>query len=192
MKTGRPDLDALVQVKSLPANAPTFMLLPQDPLAGPTARVWAALAYAEGVSPAVVESALQQADALDQWPDKKLPDGSHLSPAEVKQLTYALGRRAREAMTDCEDPRIMLAEERAIVDALGRVRPLLAMMFQRMEWQDDGSILYQPLRDKDGRAIPDPHCPITGLQRLEAVLRATAPAEEELHPLVKAYGRPQP
>jgi hypothetical protein len=192
MKTGLPHLDATIQVKSLPANAPTFMVLPQDMLAGPTARAWAAMAYAEGVSPAVVESALQQADALDAWPDKKLPDGSHLTPAQIRQLTYELGRRARDAAPDSADPRIMLAEERAIIDALGRVRPLLARMFERMEWQDDGSIVYQPLRDKDGRAIPDPHCPITGLQRLEAVLRAGEPAEEELSPLVKAHGRPQP
>lgn len=178
MKTGRPDLDALVQVKSLPANAPTFIVLPQDVLAGPTARAWAALAYAAGVSPAQVESALQQADALDAWPDKKLPDGSHLTPAEAKQLIYALGRRARDAETDCEDPRIMLAEERAIIDALGRVRPLLALMFERMEWQDDGSIVYQPPRDKEGAVLPDPHCPIVGLQRLESVLRAKLPAGE--------------
>lgn len=178
MKTGRPDLDALVQVKSLPANAPTFLLFPQDPLAAATVRVWAALAYAEGVNPAVVESALQQADEIDQWPDKKLPSGSHLSEAEVRQLTYALGRRAQAAAPDSADPKIMLAEERAIIDALGRVRPLLARMFERMEWRDDGSIVYQPLRDKAGAPLPDPHCPIVGLQRLEAVLRAKLPAAE--------------
>lgn len=178
MKTGRPDLDALVQVKSLPANAPTFMLFPQDPLAAATVRVWAALAYSEGVGPAVVESALQQADAIEAWADKKLPDGSHLSADQVKQLTYEFGRRAQAAMPDCADPKIMLAEERAIVDALGRVRPLLARMFERMEWQDDGSIVYQPLRDKAGAAIPDPFCPITGLQNLHTVLRARLPQTE--------------
>ena len=93
MKTGRPDLDVLVKVSSIPADEPTFILRGQNETAGATVRDWAERELAAGSPVAVIEQALQQADAMDKWPVKKALNQDHLSEDVAKQLVYAHGRR---------------------------------------------------------------------------------------------------
>jgi hypothetical protein len=93
MKTGRPDLDALVKVASIPADEPTFILRAQDRCAADAVRDWAARQKAAGAPLAVVEQALQQADAMDRWPVKKDLDDGHLPDDVAKQLAYQHARR---------------------------------------------------------------------------------------------------
>lgn len=173
--TGRADYDAMFRFRQLAPGEPSFLIRGRDQLSGPAARAWAALAQAAGVSPAVVESALQQADALDAWADKHLPDVSHLTKDEVLQLTFKLERRAWEARSDSADPRLMLAEERALQQAMGRLRPVLATLFAGLVQEDDGSWRYTP-PTHEGRPVRAA-CPIEALRRLSVVLRAGASAE---------------
>lgn len=170
MKTGRPELDASIKVATIPAGEPVFVLRGQDALAADAVRAWAALAHARGVPCAVVEQALAQADLMEAWGSHKLPDADHLPAVERQALEYSFGRRAWRAQDHSADPRIMLAEERAIADALGRVRPLLQGLFARGAWIDEATFSYGRPRTEHGRLITEP-CPIEGLRRLEATLR---------------------
>jgi len=93
MKTGRQDLDAMLRVASIPADESTFLLRAQDPNAAATVRAWVEISKHAGVPKAVLEQALRQADAMERWPVKKLPNADHLTEDEAKQLAYAHSRR---------------------------------------------------------------------------------------------------
>jgi hypothetical protein len=56
-------------------------------------REWAALALERGVDTAVIEQALRQADRIEAWPVKKVPDASRIPADDAKQLRYAYSRR---------------------------------------------------------------------------------------------------
>ncbi len=105
MKTGRADWDLLIRVAGIPSDEPTFILRAQDDDGADLVREWGAVKLSKGVSAAVVEQSLRQADAMDKWPVKKPVDAGHLSEAEAKQLAYAhsrrvwnYGRMSREAL----------------------------------------------------------------------------------------------
>jgi hypothetical protein len=166
-EAGRSDYQELIRFRQLAPGEPYFFIRGRDAVSGDAVRAWCALAYAAGAPRALIESALRQADAIDAWPDKHVPDADHLNRAEAQQLDYEFGRRAWEARTDCADPKVMLAEERAIADALGRVRPLLAQLFQHGE-EVDGAFVFRPPVDELGRPTCDP---LGGLRRLETILR---------------------
>jgi hypothetical protein len=130
VKTGRPDLDAMLKASSIPAGEPTFILRGQDAVGGEAVRAWAALAKAAGAPDAVLEQALQQADALDAWRPKKVPDAGHLTEAEQQNLGYQFGRRAwraREAARPIAAgfaEGLVLAERRGADSIQPRVREL--------------------------------------------------------------------
>lgn len=123
---GRADYDQMAHFRGLKSGEPWFLIRGQDLVAGDAARAWAAIAAAAGAPIAVVEQALRQADKLDAWPTKKLPDAGHIDRNEQKQLEYAFGRRAWDARTDVTtSPRLLLAERRALDGARGEVRAKL-------------------------------------------------------------------
>lgn len=171
-EAGRSDYDQLIDFRQAKApGEPYFVVFAHDPSAGDTVRAWASLSHRKGVPVAQVESALQQADALDAWPEKRLPNARHLGAAEQQNLGHAFARRAWQAREDCADTRIMFAEERAIAAALGRVRPLLNSFLNHCETQDDGSVLYRR-PNHGGGPVADHNDPLLGLKRLADVLRA--------------------
>lgn len=57
-----------------PAEEPTFVLRAQDLIAGHAVRAWADVAEKIGVDPEKVRSARRIADAMEQWPRRKVPD----------------------------------------------------------------------------------------------------------------------
>ena len=128
MKTGRADYDATMKNHAIPSDEPTFTVRAQDPDAADTVRDWAARAYHRGVDVAIIEQALQQADAMDAWPTKKKPGADHLSDAENNHLAYELGRRAWNAREDAEDPRVLLAEIRGHRAGINDCRTQLGFM----------------------------------------------------------------
>ncbi|MET3665949.1 hypothetical protein [Caulobacter sp. 1776] len=171
---GRHDYDQLVRFRQIQPGEPYFLIRGQDAVAGDAVRAWASLARTAGAPSAIVEQALQQADRLDAWPTKKTPDADHLTDAEQKQLAYALSRRAWHAREDSADVKVMLAEERAISAALGRLRPLLNDLLENGAWNDEGDFVYRRRRRTDGSVIED-FDPITGLHRFVATLGRDLP-----------------
>lgn len=93
MQTGRPDLDAMLKVSSIPATEPVFVIRAQDSSSGDTVRSWAGHARARGAPAEVLEQALQQADRMDAWSIKKVPDSDHLAEHQVMNLRYEFQRR---------------------------------------------------------------------------------------------------
>jgi hypothetical protein len=93
MDAGRPDLNSLVKVSSIPVDEPVFLLRGQDPNAAAAVRAWAAFAAMAGVSPAMLESALVQADRMELWRVKKLPADDFLTEPQRLQLEYQHRRR---------------------------------------------------------------------------------------------------
>lgn len=55
-------------------DEPIFVLRATDALAEDAVRHWAAHALYKGVPAAKVQEALEVADAMNRWPDKKIPD----------------------------------------------------------------------------------------------------------------------
>ena len=155
------------------AGEPVFTLRGRDPLAAEASRAWAALAHRAGAEPAVVEQALQQADALEAWEPKRLPDDAHLSEAERAQLAFQFSRRAWRARDDAADPRIMLAERRAFDAAIGRLRPILNALLAGASHDEATRIWsWTPPAGADGWLDP-----FFAAQRLEAFLREAELAE---------------
>jgi len=76
MQHGRADYNFHIQVPAsvIPTEEPVFLLRAQDRAAAPAVRAWAAVAQALGADPEVVKNALHQADLMDAWPVKKIPD----------------------------------------------------------------------------------------------------------------------
>lgn len=93
MQTGRADLDAMAKVSSIGQTEPTFLIRPQDAVGAAAVRSWVEHARKAGVPTAVLEQALQQADRLDAWPNKKLAGDDHLAEATRKQLENEFRRR---------------------------------------------------------------------------------------------------
>ncbi len=195
MQTGRAAYDSTIKMTTIQADEPTFLLRGQDQLAAKTVRAWASFAHAAGAPLAVVESALQQADAMHAWPVKKLPDADHLAGHEQQQLAYQFSRRAWTAAPDRDEaalgPPIMLAEERAYSTALGKLRPILRTLFDRGEWQADGRFVYDPNGGsrRDGRpaGTPDPDLagePCAIKQLLVAAFILRQPGEIDDRPLL--------
>jgi hypothetical protein len=119
---GRPDLDQTLRLPTIHAGEPVFILRAQDLLSADVVRHWAAAAFAAGVDPAVVEQALQQADRMDQWSPRKLPDADHLTEDERKQLAYVLSRRAWKSQPARSSAEIILGERRGWDAAMAAVR----------------------------------------------------------------------
>jgi len=157
---GRADYDATIRTHAIPADEPKFILRAQDAVAADTVRLWATLAAQAGAAPPVLELALQQADAMEAWPKRKLPDAGELTAAEIKQLTYEYDRRAHRAGVDLAPDRameILLAERRGYAHALSALRVMhralarLRLAYARRVEEDiDGCCLMQddltPLR----------------------------------------------
>ena len=119
---GRPDLDATLKMPTLAAGEPVFILRGKDALAAQTVRAWAALAQQSGVPVAVVEQALRQADVMEAWEPKGMPDADHIPADEQKQLAYQHSRRAWRAQDGLADPAVILAERRGYDAAMAEVR----------------------------------------------------------------------
>jgi len=139
-EAGRTDYNELIRFTQLQPGEPYFFIRARDAASGPAVRAWAALALQKGAPAALVESALQQADALDAWPEKHVPDADHLSPEEIKSLEYQLDRRAWKsrdaAVTGAAiSETILLAEQRGARAAESRIRnadELLRLVLEAM------------------------------------------------------------
>jgi hypothetical protein len=125
-QAGRRDYDFTTRVGTAAPGEPYFVIRGSDVVAGEVIRVWAALAAERGTPPEALELALQQADAIERWPVKKVPDGPDLSENERKQLRYEHGRRAWNARAQVASEYPMLAEKLATDAIAGKLRPLLA------------------------------------------------------------------
>ena len=140
-EAGRTDYNELIRFTQLQPGEPYFFIRARDAVSGPAVRPWAALALQKGAPAALVESALQQADALDAWPEKHVPDADHLSAEEIKSLEYQLNRRAWTSRDDAavrgaaiSEP-ILLAERRGASAAESRIRnsdELLRLVMEAM------------------------------------------------------------
>lgn len=124
--TGRQDYDQTVKLSTLQPGEPIFILRGSDKLASDTVRAWAGLAHRENVPAEAVEMALQQADRMDAWPGKKVPDGPELSEAARKQLRYEHSRRAWNARAAVETDAGALAAQVGRDAVLGELRNALA------------------------------------------------------------------
>jgi len=121
--SGRADYDRLINFTQLDPGEPFFFVRGRDVNAGATVRAWAALASKRGAPAAIIESALQQADRLDDWATKKLPDADHLSAEQQRQLEYQLLRRAwSHRVAHVPNDAILLAEARGAAAAVARER----------------------------------------------------------------------
>lgn len=58
----------------IPADEPVFLLRGQDKTAAQVVRVWADLAKDSGAAQDIIDAATRQADLMDAWPKKKVPD----------------------------------------------------------------------------------------------------------------------
>lgn len=75
MKHSRPDYDRIQDPAGLiPDDEPVFILRAQDRVAPATVRFWARRAAEMFADPAMVQNARDQADAMEAWAKKKLPD----------------------------------------------------------------------------------------------------------------------
>ncbi|MBO9500798.1 hypothetical protein [Brevundimonas sp. A19_0] len=92
--TGRADYDQSVNLRTLEPGEPIFVIRGRDAVGAEAVRAWANLAAKAGAPIEAVELALQQADRLEAWPDKKKPDGPDLTEGQRKQLRYEHSRRA--------------------------------------------------------------------------------------------------
>lgn len=76
MKHGRDDYNRRIQdlARQIPPGEPVFLLRGQDRIAPLVVKVWADLAKKVGASNKIVDSALAQAKAMEEWQEKQ---GSH-------------------------------------------------------------------------------------------------------------------
>jgi hypothetical protein len=58
----------------IPDDEPVFLLRAQDALAATAVRFYASLVQIRGGDPETARRAREQADRMDAWPKKKLPD----------------------------------------------------------------------------------------------------------------------
>jgi hypothetical protein len=138
------DLGYLLKAVRIGAEEPLAYLRGRDPAAVAGMHGWAAKAHELGVSIAVIEQALQEADAMEAFGPKALPSDGHLTENERKQLIYQHSRRAWNAREDAADPRILLAEERALDACMARLRPILRALAEGAIRTDDGVWVWTP------------------------------------------------
>lgn len=93
MKTGRQDYDALLRSRHIPEGEPTFLLRGRDIAAADTVHAYAIFARHAGASPDLVESALQQADRMASFEEKRVPDLGDLPARERRHLAFVHQRR---------------------------------------------------------------------------------------------------
>lgn len=122
MRAGRADYDEMIKVRSLHPGEPFFVVRAQDEGAGDTVRAWCAIDFAKGAPLALIEQGLQQADAIDAFGPKKVPDADHLTDAEQKQLVYQLERRAWNRRNDSPTEALLLAHVRGRTEGLAEAR----------------------------------------------------------------------
>ena len=64
----------------IPVDEPVFLIRGQDVLGASILRIYAHLASAEGVSSEMIKLTLMQADRMDVWERKKVPDLPNNNP----------------------------------------------------------------------------------------------------------------
>lgn len=137
--TGRPDYDQTVRFATITPDEPRFIIRAGDAVGAEAVRGWAALAHRAGSPPEAIELALQQADAFDRWPSKKVPDGPDLSPDRRKQLGYEHSRRAWKAANLPYSPDFALGHRAGADAVLGRLRPLLGDLLTHLPAEGPGA-----------------------------------------------------
>jgi hypothetical protein len=84
MKHARPDYNAIQDPRGIiPKDEPVFLLRGQDRIAPAVVRIWAHKAADLGAELRIVNAALEQADAMDDWQhthSSKVPDMPKESP----------------------------------------------------------------------------------------------------------------
>jgi hypothetical protein len=176
-ESGRDDYDRLIRFSQLEPGEPYFFIRGRDKVAGAAVRAWAAIASRAGAPPAIVESALQQADRLDRWPTKQLPDADHLSQAERLDLEHQLQRRAwNHRIAHAPNEAVVLAEARGAAAALSRDRhtdKLLADLVVCL-----GPVVAKSTADPESktRALAALQRVAADLERRRAAVAATTPA----------------
>ncbi|MDQ7813879.1 hypothetical protein [Brevundimonas sp.] len=144
ISTGRPDYDALFSTRGLSEGEPVFIIKAHDKVGGDAIRAYAALAHRAGAPPAATELALQQADAFDRWPEKRVPKGPALDDAARKQLAYQLGRRAWTSRATIEDHHPLLADKLASDAIASRIRPTITALIERIPPADRPLVIADP------------------------------------------------
>ena len=136
-QTGRPDYDHTSRIATTAPGEPVFIVKGSDVVAGDTVRAWASLAFEKGTPPEALELALQQAEAMDRWPVKKVPHGPDLSETDRLNLRNQHGRRAHSEREAVADIHPMLAEKLAHDTITGILRPILAELLtgQTVDWE---------------------------------------------------------
>lgn len=77
MKHARDDYNDIVALdKKIPADEPVFLLRGQDAVAAAVVRVYASLLEVADPTNPLIASARAQADLMDAWPTKKLPNAA--------------------------------------------------------------------------------------------------------------------
>ena len=75
MKHGRADYARIQDPEGkIPEDEPVFLLRSQDALAATAVRFYASLVQIRGGDPQIARRAREQADRMDAWLRKKLPD----------------------------------------------------------------------------------------------------------------------
>lgn len=145
--TGRADYDNTVSLATLQADEPIFVIRGRDLVGADAVRAWANFAHRAGAPIEAIELALQQADRLEAWPNKKAPDGPDLSESQRKQLRYEHSRRAWNARTRMPGEEMLLAVQLGRSEVMGKVRPLVIQLLE--------AILREGLKPADLGAVHD-------------------------------------
>ncbi len=169
--TGRPDYDHTVTLSTLQPGEPIFVLRGRDAASAATVRAWANYAYRLGTPDEAVELALQQADRLEGWPDKKVPDGPDLTEDQRKGLRAQMSRRAWNARERLQGDGEVLAHRLGQDAVLGQLRPILTSLEAAIERGDDLAMILAGIFAVAGRS----DTPIRGRQ-LRVVQPITEPA----------------
>lgn len=149
--TGRSDYDARFKFDSIPADEPRFLLRAQDVAAPRAVRAWAEFAHEAGTPPATLEMALQQADAMEAWPTKKVASVDDLPEPRRLQLEYQLGRRARTWAIGAQgDAATALAHQVGWADGVGAGRHAIDLLRELLKIVDTAE--YRAKVRKEDRA----------------------------------------
>ena len=70
----------------IPVNEPVFLIRGQDALGADILRIYANLAGHISADPELIKRTLEQADRMEAWPTKKIPD----LPADEEDITVFL------------------------------------------------------------------------------------------------------
>lgn len=149
--TGRPDYDEAVKLSALTPGEPIFVLRAGDACAADTVRAWAALAHREGTPLEALELALQQADRMEAWPNRKAPDGPDLPATTRLDLRNQLARRSwrfRDAIPTAE---LVMAEQLGRSAVVGPLRAFLTVFTAALQANAPLEPLYRQLFALAGR-----------------------------------------